>query len=94
MPPTHDSAPARPSDASGPSRPARRFTGRGVLLLFGVAVTLVSALALLGCLAAYALGQTPSFLPVLYALSMFGLPLGFGLMLLHVVLAAVARARA
>ncbi|SJN16204.1 hypothetical protein FM117_00310 [Micrococcus luteus Mu201] len=65
--------------------------GRGVVLVLGVAVTAVSALALVALLAAYFLAWPAS--PALFALALFGLPVGFGLMLLHVVLGAVRRSR-
>lgn len=65
--------------------------GRGVVLVLGVAVTAVSALALVALLVAYFLAWPAS--PALFALALFGLPVGFGLMLLHVVLGAVRRSR-
>ena len=54
-------------------------------------VTAVSFVALLGLLAAYFFSWPA--VPALYALAMFGLPVGFSLMLLHVVLSAVRRSR-
>lgn len=81
---------ARP--APSPSAPAAdRRGGRGVVLVLGVTVTAVSFVALLGLLAAYFFSWPA--VPALYALAMFGLPVGFSLMLLHVVLGAVRRAR-
>ena len=65
--------------------------GRGVVLVLGVTVTAVSFVALLGLLAAYFFSWPA--VPALYALAMFGLPVGFSLMLLHVVLGAVRRSR-
>ena len=64
-----------------------------MLLAVGVTVTAVSGLALVGALASYFLDATPAFLPVLYGLSLFGLPLGFTLMVLFVVVSAVRRSR-
>ncbi len=81
---------ARPAPA--PSAPAAdRRGGRGVVLVLGVTVTAVSFVALLGLLAAYFFSWPA--VPALYALAMFGLPVGFSLMLLHVVLGAVRRSR-
>ena len=71
--------------------PADHRGGRGVVLVLGVAVTAVSALALVALLVAYFLAWPAS--PALFALALFGLPVGFGLMLLHVVLGAVRRSR-
>lgn len=76
--------------ASAPAAdPADHRGGRGLVLVLGVAVTAVSALALVALLVAYFLAWPAS--PALFALALFGLPVGFGLMLLHVVLGAVRR---
>ena len=85
---------SRPSPRPAPAPAvdlAARWGGRDVVLVAGVAVTAVSALALVALLAAYFLSWPAS--PALFALALFGLPVGFGLMLLHVVLGAVRRAR-
>lgn len=83
---------ARPAPSpSAPAPAADRRGGRGVVLVLGVTVTAVSFVALLGLLAAYFFSWPA--VPALYALAMFGLPVGFSLMLLHVVLGAVGRSR-
>lgn len=81
---------ARPAPVSSAPAGDRR-SGRGVVLALGVTVTAVSFIALLGLLAAYFFSWPA--VPALYALALFGLPVGFALMVLHVVLGAVRRSR-
>ena len=88
--PTRVAGMPRTSTLPAPA-PADHRSGRGVVLVLGVAVTAVSALALVALLVAYFLAWPAS--PALFALALFGLPVGFGLMLLHVVLGAVRRSR-
>ncbi|MGC5049006.1 hypothetical protein [Micrococcus porci] len=90
MPSPRTSPQPRPDAAAAPSGARRALR---VMLTAGVVLTVVSGLGLLGALAAYFLHAAPAFLPALYAVSLFGLPLGFTLMVLHVVLSAVLRAR-
>ena len=80
-------------DARGPRTDRVPGAALRTLLAVGVAVTALSGLALIGALASYFLGVTLAYLPVLYGLSLFGLPLGFTLMVLHMVVSAVRRSR-
>jgi uncharacterized membrane-anchored protein len=61
------------------------------VLVVGVVLTAVSMVALVWLLAAYFAGA-PSH-AALYGLSLFGMPTGFALLLLYVVLSAVRRSR-
>lgn len=61
------------------------------LLYSGVAITVLSALGLALLLVSYFISLEPW--PVFYWLGLFGLPLGFALMLGYVVAAAIARRR-
>ncbi len=72
----------------------RKHAGSPLLtavLVLGVVVMLASLLALILLLTAYFSAGTAW--PPLYALTMFGLPAGFALMFLHVVLSAIRRSR-
>lgn len=80
-----DSAP-RTAPAADGGRPLRR-----VVLAAGAAVTAVGALSLLVVLVGYFLSWPSS--PVLFGIALFGLPVGFVLLMLHLVMAAVARSR-
>lgn len=86
--------PASDAPSGAPGRDDARRPALRAVLVVGVLVTAVSGLALIGVLASYFAGAAPAFLPALYALSLFGLPLGFTLMVLYVVLSAVRRSRA
>lgn len=75
------------------TRPTRRpgsplLTG---VLVVGVLLTVISLIALAWLLAAYFSGVSSH--PTLYALSLFGMPTGFALLLLYVILAAIRRSR-
>ena len=78
--------------AADPTRARRRSPLARAVLVAGAAVTLVSALALLALLGAYFL-SAPA-VPALYRLPLYGLPVGFGLLVLYLVLSAVGRGRA
>lgn len=82
-PAQHDSS-ARPTGRSG----SPLLTG---VLVVGVLLTAVSLIALVWLLTAYFTGA-PSH-PSFYALSLFGMPAGFALLLLYVILAAIRRSR-
>lgn len=74
--------------------PSARRSGSALLtgvLAVGVVLTAVSLVALVWLLAAYFAGA-PSH-PGLYALSLYGMPTGFALLLLYVILAAIRRSR-
>lgn len=77
------------SDASSTRRSGSPLL-TGVLAV-GVLLTAVSLVALVWLLAAYFAGA-PSH-PALYGLSLYGMPTGFALLLLYVILAAVRRSR-
>ena len=89
MPATVPSAARRPATDLAEGRAPSPWL-RAVLVA-GVAVTAVSALALAALLVAYFL-SAPA-LPLLDRLALYGLPAGFGLLVLHLVLSAVRRAR-
>ena len=61
------------------------------VLVVGVLLTAASLIALVWLLTAYFTG-VPSH-AALYALSLFGMPTGFALLLLYVILAAIRRSR-
>ena len=86
MPRTEPAAAPRtaPAAAGAPRR------GRA-LLTAGAVVTLASALSLVGVLVAYFL--TWPVPPALLRVALFGLPVGFLLLIAHLVLSAVARSR-
>lgn len=62
-----------------------------LLLWAGVAITAVSLLALVVMLFLYFQDQDPA--PVLSWLGLFGLPIGFGLLMVHVITSAILRRR-
>lgn len=88
-----ESMSSTPAPQQSPPAPARR-PGSALLsavLVVGVALTAVSMVALAWLLGAYFTGGTSH--PTLYALSLYGMPAGFALLLLYVVLAAIRRSR-
>ena len=75
-------------DRRTPTRDFRQVLKELAMLM---AYEVTRDLALVALLVAYFLAWPAS--PALFALALFGLPVGFGLMLLHVVLGAVRRSR-
>lgn len=69
-----------------------RSPGLRILLFAGVALTVASGAALILLLVSYFM--TIDAWPVFYWFGLFGLPLGFALMLTYVVASAVVRRRA
>lgn len=65
--------------------------GLQVLLWVGVAITLVSFVATLALLVVYFVGTAQ--LPALFWLALFAFPVGFTLILLYLVIAALRRRR-
>lgn len=82
-PAQHDS-PTRPTGRSG----STLLTG---VLVVGVLLTAVSLIALVWLLVGYFAGAVSH--AALYGLSLFGMPAGFALLLLYVILAAIRRSR-
>lgn len=83
------SAPA--PDRSAPTTAQDRSPWLRTLLYCGVAVTAVSAVAMVLLLVSYFIKVDPW--PVFFWFGLYGLPLGFVLMLAYVISAAIARRR-
>lgn len=89
-PATSPQAPSGPGPAAGSSPESSPWLR--ALLIAGAALTAVSFAAMVLLLVSYFLQITAW--PVFYWFGLFGLPLGFALMLVYVIVKAVLRRRA